>query len=168
MNFAIKVAIFVLLIGGFRLYRLLESMPPETQSKAILGLLIAAVGLAIIAYSAQWLFDKLRFYIETTSHQSDIRFGVRLINLNEKFRKKHQSNTGALVKKVFEGSPAFYSNVLPGDVILEIDEKRIVDAEAAILLLEDANKWPRQIALIRNGRKVTIQMDYEQFILDNS
>jgi DNA-directed RNA polymerase subunit RPC12/RpoP len=164
MNFAIKVAIFVIVLGAFRLSRLSQVMPQEAWPKAIVALAIVAASLASLAYAVQWLFGKWRSYLDAISQKSDKKFGVQLIDLNNKFRKIHQSNTGALVKKVFEDSPAFYSNVLPGDVIVEIEGKRIIDAGHALRFLEDARKWPGQMTLIRNGRQVNIEMDYEQLI----
>ncbi len=168
MNFAIKVAIFVIIVGAFRLSRLSQFMPPEAWPKAILALAIVAASFASLAYAVQWLFGKWHSYLDAISQKSDKKFGVNLTDLNNKFRKIHQSNTGALVKKVFEDSPAFYSNVLPGDVIFEIEGKRIINAGHALRFLEDARKWPSQMTLIRNGRQINIKMDYEQFILDNS
>ncbi len=49
--------------------------------------------------------------------------GVRTENLPDELRQKFRRNSGALVKLVVDGSPAFYANILPGDVIIEIGDE---------------------------------------------
>ena len=73
--------------------------------------------------------------------------GVRAENLPATLRQKLQRNSGAHVTMVIDGSPAFYANILPGDVIIGIgDETNIIGDEIFSVALKYA------------GRKIDIKL----------
>ena len=48
--------------------------------------------------------------------------GLITVNLSDGLRKNLHRNTGALVKMVVDDSPAFKANILPGDIVIGIDD----------------------------------------------
>jgi serine protease Do len=56
------------------------------------------------------------------------RIGVQTIPLTPELKTRYQRNTGALIDVVNEDSPAFEANLLPDDIIIEINGIAIIDA----------------------------------------
>jgi serine protease Do len=92
------------------------------------------------------------------------KFGIMPIDLPPELRIKLERNTGALIDIIFEESPAFIANLLPGDVIIEINGTPIVNAKQAIETMQaqmpDDGKCP--IKIIRSGieKSVTLQLNH--------
>ena len=57
------------------------------------------------------------------------KVGIFYLPTDEETRKRLQTNAGVIVKEVMEGSPAFRADILPGDVILAIENDQIQSAE---------------------------------------
>ena len=69
-------------------------------------------------------------------------------------RQKIQRNTGAYIDIVFDKSPAFYANIMPGDIVIEINGVEIIDKTliyAMSLLLEEDSIV--NIKYLRNGQE---------------
>ncbi len=66
---------------------------------------------------------------------------------------------GALVSKVFPGDPADKAGIKPGDIILEVDGKKIDDSHDLSTMIANipAGKTVK-ILLIRNGKKKTVKV----------
>lgn len=82
--------------------------------------------------------------------------GVRFRGIDVSDRPRVGTNTGAFVATVFEGSPAFYANILEGDVVVEIDETKVLtpdDAAKKILDIYNQDSSVRRytIKLLRAG-----------------
>lgn len=82
--------------------------------------------------------------------------GVRFRSIDVSDRPRVGTNTGAFVATVFEGSPAFYANILEGDVVVEIDSTKVLtpdDAVNKILDIYNQNSSVRSytIKLLRAG-----------------
>ena len=91
-----------------------------------------------------------------------MKFGVYLQDLTPEMRSQYERNTGAFVDLVFEESAAFYANVLPGDVIISIDDISVKNSKHAGELMA---KVPSSIAIsklgiIRKGKEKIIEVKF--------
>jgi len=81
--------------------------------------------------------------------------GVQWYNITTAERAKTGRNTGVVVDVVFENTPAFFSNLQKGDVIIEInnvDINNIRDAESTVgFIYSNENVGDYNIKFIRNG-----------------
>jgi hypothetical protein len=92
--------------------------------------------------------------------KTPVVFGVFLRDLNDEERQAIQSNKGAFVIVVIDDSPAYQADILPGDIIFEINEQAIGNAESA---KAEYNKYLGQtitVLLYRQGKPVkkTVQL----------
>lgn len=88
------------------------------------------------------------------------KFGVIFYDLTPEKRQELERNTGALVGVVVEGKPAFYSNILPGDLIVEVGGKQVLDKANAIELLNQnmSSSGSFEVKVIRSGSERTISV----------
>jgi len=93
-----------------------------------------------------------------------LRFGIGVDNLTPELRAKYERNTGALIGIVYEDTPAFKANILPGDILTEIDGKSVESAPQAMNLMN--NTQPANglstLKILRNGEEKTINVKLEQ------
>ena len=87
-----------------------------------------------------------------------MRLGVYLAPLDDATRQRRQSNAGAIIQVVVEGSPAYLADVLPGDLLLAIgsDPMESVDGLGSLL-----NKYQGQtvaLTLERSGKQIEKQV----------
>ncbi len=96
------------------------------------------------------------FFVRSTKKQ---KFGVGVVPLTPELRQKYERNTGALVNIVFEDSPAFRANLLPGDVITELGGKAIETAPEVISFIaaQPAN-GSFAVKILRNGGEKTLNV----------
>ncbi|UUZ67957.1 PDZ domain-containing protein [Polaromonas sp. P2-4] len=89
-----------------------------------------------------------------------LKFGLFPIDLPPELRAKLERNTGALIDIVAEDSPAFAANVLPGDVLIELNGTIVLSAKHAGELMQAAT--PKEgkcmLKLIRNGTERSIEL----------
>jgi len=85
-------------------------------------------------------------------------FGVFMDDLPSELREKIGSNKGALVIAVINGSPAFMSDVLKGDIVRKIDDTEIIDAKILHELLPKFAGQVVTVELIRDGKNITKQI----------
>jgi serine protease Do len=88
-----------------------------------------------------------------------LKFGVALVPLTPELRAEYERNTGALVDIVYEDSPAFIANILPGDIVTEIDGKSVESVPQATSLM--VGTPPNSLSvfkIIRNGTEKTIKV----------
>ena len=88
------------------------------------------------------------------------RFGLQFVNLNSEQRKVLGRNTGAVVDVVIENSPAFYSNVLEGDVIIAVDGVPVRSVEEASTAMRDVPESVKSstLRIIRSGVEKDIEV----------
>ncbi|MBE0612092.1 MAG: hypothetical protein IH604_00345 [Burkholderiales bacterium] len=58
------------------------------------------------------------FFVKMTRK---LRAGIYLVDLSPEIRAKLERNVGAMIDVVVEDTPAFVANVLPGDILIEIN-----------------------------------------------
>jgi membrane-associated protease RseP (regulator of RpoE activity) len=104
------------------------------------------------AYSAGY-FVKLRY-----------NFGANLRDLTDSERQLLQTNRGAYVVTVIDNSPAYNSDILPGDVILAINGQSASGYAGAIELLKTNQGRTVDVTLVRAGKtlskRVSIHDEY--------
>ena len=87
--------------------------------------------------------------------------GVYAYPLSAEDSRKVGRNTGAMVHVVIKNSPAFFANVLPGDVIIEINDLPVDDVEglsnACETIGQDQKKYNCRV--IRKGQELTLEIE---------
>jgi S1-C subfamily serine protease len=84
--------------------------------------------------------------------------GLILTDLTPAQRTELERNSGANVSAVVDDSPAWKANVIPGDVVVEINQEQVKNGLHATKLLNQADVGRRSITivLIRKGAQRTI------------
>ncbi len=82
-------------------------------------------------------------------------FGVHWRPLKDEERQLLQSNNGLYVDVVVNGTPAFRSDILPGDIIESINGQKVYDEKAASDLLALLKGQQVTVALYRDGHVIT-------------
>lgn len=84
---------------------------------------------------------------------------VQTINKDMATNWKLDKSEGVLVTSVVEGSPAYTSGINQGDIIEEIDNQKIVNAEDLTVIVE-STKLGQQVEMVlyRSGKKVKIDI----------
>lgn len=81
----------------------------------------------------QQRFDQTAvFFVKSTRKW---KFGLIVIDLSPELRLKYERNTGAVIDIVIEESPAFSANVLPGDILIDINSTPVVNGKQAVELM---------------------------------
>ncbi|MCG8408865.1 MAG: PDZ domain-containing protein [Phycisphaerales bacterium] len=90
------------------------------------------------------------------------RFGLRLVDLNDVQRRRLERNTGAVVVKVYDDTPAFYANILVDDVIIAVNGEPVGTAADAVTKLRaiDQNAGPATVTVLRRGQEKTITVTF--------
>lgn len=100
------------------------------------------------------------FFVKSTEK---LRFGIFLNNISNEQRIALERNTGAIIDVVVEESPAFYSNVLPGDILIKVNDSDVRNRDHAMDLLDKVSLSANSalFTIIRKGteRAITIKLD---------
>jgi C-terminal processing protease CtpA/Prc len=99
------------------------------------------------------------FFVKSTKK---LKFGVILNNLSDEQRRAFERNTGAIINVVVEGSPAFNSNVLPGDILIKVNDSNVRDAKHASELMQEVSSSANStvFTVIRNGKEQAITIKF--------
>ena len=103
-------------------------------------------------------YDQVAVYFVQSTKKP--RFGVHLSDLSPDARVELGRNTGALIDVVIEDTPAFYSNVMPGDVLVSLDGEQIKNAKHAIELLGHVpeSQVSSEFVVVRKGNEKRINV----------
>jgi len=103
-------------------------------------------------------------YVPITIHRSDYgalyfvkqRFtlGVFLRELSDLERQELQTNRGAVIRLVVDGTPAFNADLLVGDVITAIDGIAISNADTLGALLRERQGQSISVSVVRRGQRI--------------
>jgi serine protease Do len=111
--------------------------------------------------SVQSRFDQTAIYFVLDTKK--LKFGISIVALTPELRTKYERNTGALIDIVFEDSPAFNANILPDDILTEVDGKAVLNAPQAMELIK--NTQPANgisiVKVLRNGTEKTINLQLD-------
>lgn len=104
-------------------------------------------------------------YIPMTIHRFDYgalylykrhwRFGANYRDLNDDERRGLQSNKGVVVVMLVDGSPAYRSDVLVGDIILAVDGQHVYGHQDFGELLEQKSGRTIALTISRDGQTIT-------------
>lgn len=75
----------------------------------------------------------------TANSGKSSKLGVSLRDLTLEERTDIERNKGAFIADVLEDTPAFESNVIPGDILIKISNFEVKNAAQAILLIDAVN-----------------------------
>ena len=91
------------------------------------------------------------------------QFGLRLVDLSDAQRRRLERNTGAVVVKVFDNTPAFYANILVDDVIIAVNGVPVGTAADAVAKLRaiDHDAGPATVTVLRRGEQKTITVTFK-------
>lgn len=103
-------------------------------------------------------------YIPMTVNRSDygavyfvkqrFSFGAFTRDLNDSERRELETNLGAVVIVVVDESPAFYADILTGDIIAAIDAVSVPNAQGLNRVLREQKGKDITITLIRHGQHI--------------
>jgi membrane-associated protease RseP (regulator of RpoE activity) len=103
-------------------------------------------------------------YYPVTVHRTDYAavyfikrkwiFGANLRNLDDSERQELQTNRGAVVRVVVDGSPAYNADILPGDVIVAVGGAAVSDWASVGALLEPYRGREVQVSVLRRGQRI--------------
>jgi hypothetical protein len=85
-------------------------------------------------YSQQMRYDQAAIFMAKSAKK--LRFGVGFEDLTPDQRKQYERNAGVLARIIYEGSPAFDANIVPGDLIIGLDGKNVRGLEDFRQLIE--------------------------------
>jgi len=88
---------------------------------------------------------------ETRAQRGSEGFGLRLGDVPRNMARELELSGGAVVREVLPDSPAARAGLMPGDVILSVDEHEIDDADSAIEHLREAGSGARLLVRTRDG-----------------
>ena len=69
------------------------------------------------------MYKQTSAFFVKTNHP--FKLGLYYRDLNNEERKKFETNLGVIITTVIENSPAFYNNILPGDMIISINDTTV-------------------------------------------
>jgi serine protease Do len=108
--------------------------------------------------SVQARYNQAAVYFVRYTKQ--FKFGISTVPLTPELRAQYERNTGALVEIVFENTPAFNANILPGDIITELDGKVVENEIQFSKVFFDAHpaNGLLPVKILRNGNEKTINV----------
>lgn len=88
--------------------------------------------------------------------------GVQWRPLKSEERQELQSNSGLYVNTVVNGTPAFRSDILPGDIIESVNGQKLYDPKTASSLLDQWRGQDIAVTIYRAGRVFTKSVHLNQ------
>ena len=86
------------------------------------------------------------------------KLGIFMQDLTIEQRSQLGRNTGVFIEFVYEDSPAFYANILGGDVLIAVDDNPVINYQQALQLLTS-------ISSIKNSLKLTFLRHNQEKII---
>ena len=103
-------------------------------------------------------------YIPVTTHRSDYgaiffvkiraKLGLVVRDLNDSEIKKFNTSHGVIVSTIIKNSPAFVADILPGDYIKIIDNKKILTSANAAEISKNSQNESVEIIIERDGMQI--------------
>ena len=112
------------------------------------------VGFAVPVNLARHVMDRLIHSGKVTRGYLGVKPKDLNAGLAESFGLSDQN--GALVDDVYPGTPAQKAGILPGDVVVELNGKKVTDAENLSLLVSESSPGTEvTVKILRNGQPKT-------------
>lgn len=109
-------------------------------------------------------------YVPMTVHRSDygavffvkqrFGFGAFLRDLTDSERQELQTNKGAAVHLIADGTPAFDADILVGDIVTAIDGSTVANSQALLSMLRERKGRLVSLLILRRGQQIekTVQL----------
>lgn len=110
--------------------------------------------------SQQQRYDQTAVYFVKSTKKP--KFGFSYEGLTPELRARYERNTGILVGTVSEDSPAFLANILPGDILIELNGKPLGSMNQSEELLKSIESPDGKYVfkVIRNGMEKIIELHH--------
>jgi len=100
--------------------------------------------------------DRFNFIVTYWIKAKPPIFGAGLIDLTQEQKLKIQSNKGAFLSYIVKGSPAYNANIIPGDIVLRINDNEILDMVDLQNTIDRLAGTQVTVTLFREGRILQI------------
>ena len=87
------------------------------------------------------------------------KYGFLYENLTEAQRTQLQQNTGVYITLIYQNTPAFYNNLIRGDIVIKLNETKIINVEQFEKELK-ALSDDFTFTVLRNGVEKVIKFEY--------
>lgn len=114
---------------------------------------------AVPIQSSTRRYDQTAVFL--TKFNAKPRIGISPIELPLELRQKLERNTGVLLEVIIEDSPAYYANVLGGDVLIAIDGEEVRNLKELYRQIQRVPKGANEITMtvIRDGKEKDITVE---------
>lgn len=118
--------------------------------------------VAIPITTTERRFDQVTIYFVKSTRK--LRFGLFVADMPMDLRVQVERNSGALIENVAEGSPAFAANVIPGDVLIELNGTPVANGQHARQLMESVPPTSKtcKLTVIRKGTERVIELRLDE------
>jgi hypothetical protein len=91
------------------------------------------------------------------------KFGVGFNDLSPSQRTELERNTGVFINVVMEDSPAFYANVIAGDILISVDGNQVINTNQAMQLMGSisSEQASSELIVIRKGKEKKINVQFQ-------
>lgn len=116
---------------------------------------------AVPVTTSQNRYDQTAVYFVKSTHK--YKFGLHYNDLTPEQRTHLERNTGVFINLVIEDAPAFYANVLVGDILIAVDGQSVKNTQHATELLTkvaNSEKTSSKLTVIRNGLEKIIKVQF--------
>jgi serine protease Do len=117
-------------------------------------------GTAVVPMTTQHRrHDQVALYFAKLNRK--FKYGLLVVELPPEARAAIQRNTAALIEIVMEQSPAFYANILPGDILLAVDGKEVRSATHAVEVMAATipSRGKNTLTILRSGEEKVVSID---------
>ena len=113
---------------------------------------------AVPITSHQQRYDQTAVYLVKSTKK--LKYGVSFIELTPNQRHSLERNTGIVIDIVMEDTPAFYANVLPGDILIKIDGLLVKNVKHASEIMSHVKpqKTSSILTVIRKNKEKEIKV----------
>lgn len=102
------------------------------------------------------IYDYQVYYLVKIAKK--IKLGLFYEDLTEQQRTEIQKNYGVYVNVVYKNTPAYYANIIRGDIVLKINDKLVYDSNQFRNEIEKLNT-DCTLTILRNGTEQTIKVE---------
>lgn len=97
-------------------------------------------------------FDHIALYFV---ENGPFKLGIQMIDIPLDVRKTLKRNRGAFVQYVKNDSPAFYADIVPGDIIIKVNDIDINNRNQLAEVIKDCKSIGTKFKIIRDDKVIT-------------
>lgn len=148
------------------------TLPTSTTSYSSGTATAYGAGGSVTAYGSgtTTTYGSQTTYIPVTTHRSDygavffvkqrMKLGVKYRELTDSERQELQTNQAVAIDLVVDNTPAFYADILPGDIILAVDGVNVAGRSGLSSALDARSGQKITLTIVRRGQRIekTLQL----------